>query len=199
MVPLYLDIGGEVDFCSRAGCKNHYVQFDDLVHALNKFYQEYQYPETDFMKDLSVKNISELNIPKNLPEILETGTFLHAYCPYCNRSLIDSNTIKLKIVNDYNEEGFILLSPFLNVYDKISTILIKENKTIRDIRCPHCNESLIRRDKLCEVCNSPVAMVSVSARTKLIDFYICSKEGCKWHGLSDDDENEIKLEDSMEW
>jgi rRNA maturation endonuclease Nob1 len=54
-------------------------------------------------------------------------------------------------------------------------------------------------DKNCEKCGSPVAMIAISARSKLIDFYICSKKGCRWHGLSEDDIEEIKLEDSLEW
>lgn len=33
MVPFYLDMGGVVSICSRAGCKNHTVEFDDLTHG----------------------------------------------------------------------------------------------------------------------------------------------------------------------
>jgi rRNA maturation endonuclease Nob1 len=57
----------------------------------------------------------------------------------------------------------------------------------------------MKTEKTCELCGSPVARISLSARSKLIDFYICSKKGCRWHGLSEDDINEIKLEDSLEW
>jgi len=41
MVPFYLDMGGKVSICSRSGCKNHFVEFEDLSFALRKFYQEY--------------------------------------------------------------------------------------------------------------------------------------------------------------
>lgn len=41
MVPLILDIGGKVNFCSRKGCSNHYVAIEDLYNTLTKFYDEY--------------------------------------------------------------------------------------------------------------------------------------------------------------
>ncbi len=199
MVPLYLDIGGVVEFCSRAGCKNHFVEFDDLAQALNKFYQDYHYPDLFGDKFRSDNVISKTAEDKSVPEIIESGSFLHAYCPFCNRSLIESNTIKLKVLNNTGEEGFLILSPYLNVFSSKSTIFLNENKVVKDIKCTHCGESLIKQGKSCETCGSPVALVSVGARTKLIDFYICSKKGCRWHGLSDEDVNEIKLEDSLEW
>ena len=43
------------------------------------------------------------------------------------------------------------------------------------------------------------AKINVSASSKLIDFYICTKKGCKWHGLSEEDLYSIKLEESDEW
>lgn len=41
MVPLLLEVGGKVKFCSKKGCNNHYVAFEDLYGTLNKFYDEY--------------------------------------------------------------------------------------------------------------------------------------------------------------
>ncbi len=43
MVPFLLDIGGRVSICSRSGCKKHYVAFEDIADAINKFYKEYGY------------------------------------------------------------------------------------------------------------------------------------------------------------
>jgi predicted RNA-binding Zn-ribbon protein involved in translation (DUF1610 family) len=43
MVSLNADIGGRVSLCSRNGCKNHYVVFDDLDTVIRKFYDEYGY------------------------------------------------------------------------------------------------------------------------------------------------------------
>lgn len=36
-------VGGRVNICSRHGCKNHYVVFENLDTAVRKFYSEYQY------------------------------------------------------------------------------------------------------------------------------------------------------------
>jgi methionyl-tRNA synthetase len=41
MVPLMLDVGGRVTICSRKGCKNHYVAFEDINEAVSRFYDEY--------------------------------------------------------------------------------------------------------------------------------------------------------------
>jgi hypothetical protein len=203
MVPLFLDIGGKVAFCSRAGCKNHFVEFEDLSNALRKFYQDYgnhqklnsELKEVDKIKNLNI-NLEELDDSK---EIIETGTFLHTYCPHCKRSINESDMLKMRIINDKNEEGYVFLSPYLNVFTTRSTIFLKEDTVIKDLKCFHCDTSLILTDKKCDICGSPVAVISIGARSKLIDFYICSKKGCRWHGLSEDDINEIKLEDSLNW
>ena len=39
----------------------------------------------------------------------------------------------------------------------------------------------------------------VGATSRLVDFYVCSKKGCTWHGLSREDMNDIRLEQSLEW
>jgi len=91
------------------------------------------------------------------------------------------------------------LSPYMNVFTSESTVYLQEDKPVTDISCPHCSTSLISVNKACEECGSPIAKIFISARTKMINFYLCSKKGCKWHGLSDEDLQDIKLEDSLEW
>ncbi|MBW6461038.1 MAG: hypothetical protein K0B08_10745 [Bacteroidales bacterium] len=198
MVPFYLDMGGKVNICSRSGCKNHFVEFDDLSVALRRFYQEYGFmgrqprpPRTERTPDPDKLKKDEAL------EILETGTFLQTYCPFCKKSLIENDMLKLKIRN--GQEGFLMLSPYLNVFSSKSSIFLSEDKVVSDLQCPHCDQTLILPDKFCEKCGSKVARISVSARTRMIDFYLCTKKGCKWHGLSEDNLNEIRLEDSLEW
>lgn len=201
MVTFVLDIGGKVTICSRAGCKNHLVEFEDLSQALTKLYQDYGYQSKILDQEVPIPREEKL-VKQEVDEdkeIIETGTYLNAYCPYCKHSLNEEDMLKLKIINEKNEEGYVFLSPYLNVFSSKSTIFLQEDKVVNDIKCPHCEESLVLKDKSCELCGSPVAVISISARTKLINFYICSKKGCRWHGLSEDDINEIKLEDSMEW
>lgn len=196
MVPFYLDMGGKVAICSRSGCKNHFVEFEDLSVALRKLYQEYGLAGKDnFKPDREITRIEQPVDEKK--EILESGTFLNSYCPHCHKSLIEDNMLKLKIHN--GEEGFLLLSPYLNVFTSKSTIFLEEDKTLKDIRCWHCNKSLIPVNKSCGKCGSDVVKIEVTARTKLVDFYICTKKGCRWHGLSEDDYYDIRLQDSLEW
>lgn len=41
MIPLTLQLGGKVYICSRKGCANHFVAFEDLATEVRKFYHEY--------------------------------------------------------------------------------------------------------------------------------------------------------------
>jgi len=201
MIPFILDIGGRVSICSRSGCKNHNLEFKDFSQALHKLYQEYEFDRKYTEEEHPVIHKEQI-VPKTeedeSKEILKSGTFLMSYCPYCRKSLIDHNYLKLKITSD-GESGILLLSPFMNIFTSESTIFLQEDKPVTDISCPHCNITLISGDHTCESCGSPIARILVSARTKMINFYICSKKGCKWHGLSDEDLQDIKLEDSLEW
>ncbi|MEZ5198935.1 MAG: hypothetical protein R2764_21915 [Bacteroidales bacterium] len=200
MIPFYLDMGGKVTICSRSGCKNHHVEFEDLSQALRKLYQEYGFRGRKYPKDERDERKSEVEKDKVVDEneeIIESGTFLQSYCPHCRKSLHENDMLKLKIVN--GDEGFLLLSPYLNSFTSKSTIYLPEDKAVTDIRCFHCNTSLVEKEKSCGKCNSPIAKINVSASTKLIDFYLCTKKGCRWHGLSEDDLYSIKLEESDEW
>jgi ssDNA-binding Zn-finger/Zn-ribbon topoisomerase 1 len=199
MVPFYLEMGGKVAICSRAGCKNHAVEFTDLSDALKRLYQEYGFRGRNYPRaeDQPVVRIEKKE--DEFKEIIESGTFLQTYCPYCFKSLIEDDMIKLDITNEANEEGIVMLSPYLNIFTSKSTVFLREHETLNDIRCPHCHQSLKLTDKRCDWCRSPVARINISARTKFIDFYMCSKKGCRWHGLSDEDLYDIKIEDSLEW
>ncbi len=41
MIKFNIEVGGVVSVCSRVGCTNHYVMFDDLTDTLRKFHREY--------------------------------------------------------------------------------------------------------------------------------------------------------------
>jgi predicted RNA-binding Zn-ribbon protein involved in translation (DUF1610 family) len=205
LVSLVLKMGGKVHFCSRKGCHNHNIGFEDITDALKKLYQEYgikggvKYDEHFSNQDKEQIEEEEKTEEEESNEIIKTGTFLHVYCPSCKRTMIENDMLKIKVINDKDEEGFILLSPFLNVFSSKSTIYLPENKVINDLKCFHCDESLIKKEQNCERCGSPIASFVLSARTKMIDFLICSKKGCTWHGLSPKELDEIRLEDSNEW
>jgi ssDNA-binding Zn-finger/Zn-ribbon topoisomerase 1 len=199
MVPFYLEMGGKVAICSRAGCKNHAVEFTDLSDALKRLYQEYGFRGRNYPKPEERPVIKAEKKEDEFKEIIESGTLLQTYCPHCLKSLIEDDMIKLDITNENNEEGVVMLSPYLNVFTSKSTVFLKEHETLKDLKCPHCHKSLKMEEKHCDWCGSPIAKINITARTKFIDFYICTKKGCRWHGLSDDDLYDIKIEDSLEW
>jgi len=199
MVDFNLDMGGRVSICTRSGCKNHAIEFEDLGLALKKLYQEFGFPGKSNPRHPDVhpnqKPIDKIISEK--AEILETGAMLNAYCPHCHKSLIENEMLRLRIISE--AEGDLFLSPYLNVFTSKSTIFLPEDRVVNDLKCFHCHHSLIAEEKNCEKCGSPAARISITARTKFIDFYICTKKGCRWHGLNEDDLFEIRLEDSNEW
>ncbi|KPK81507.1 MAG: hypothetical protein AMS27_15440 [Bacteroides sp. SM23_62_1] len=200
MIPLDLELGGNVSICSRIGCTNHFVKFVDFSFALKQLYIDSGYLERPYDEDMtgSWKPLGMSADEEEKIEVIKTGTFLHTYCPYCKKSLIEKGTIKLKVKRN-GKSGFLMLSPYLNVFTSKSTIYLPENEFIGDISCFHCDKTLILSDEKCKECGSDIARIMVSARKRLFDFYICSKKGCKWHGLSKEDINDIRLEDSLEW
>jgi phage FluMu protein Com len=201
IVSLILDMGGKVSFCSRKGCKNHNIGFEDLTEAMKKLYQEFGFRDKSYNDDyIPLKDVKKpQTVDEENKEIIETGSYLNSYCPHCKKSLITEDMLKLKIINEKDEEGFVMLSPYLNVFSSKSTVYLSEDKTVKDIKCHHCDKSLIMNDIPCELCGSKVAKIMVSARTKMVDFYICSKKGCRWHGVNKKDMEDIRLEDSLEW
>lgn len=201
MATVILDIGGKINFCSRKGCKNHNIGFEDLSNALTKLYQEFGMRGIHHSDEIlhSTEHKKVKTSEEESKEIIESGSFLQTYCPHCKKSLIEADMLKIKVVRKEGESGYMLLSPYLNVFSSKSTIFLPEEESVGDIRCFHCDKSLIVPDKSCERCGMQVAKILVSARTKMIDFFICAKKGCTWHGLSKDDLDEIRLEDSLEW
>lgn len=201
MSTVILDIGGKINFCSRRGCKNHNIGFEDLSNALTKLYQEFGMRGRFYGDDIvHVKEKKKTKTEEEEhKEIIESGSFLQSYCPHCKKSLIEADMLKIKVVRKEGESGYMLLSPYLNVFSSKSTVFLPEEESVGDIRCFHCDKSLMVPNLSCERCGTQVAKILVSARTKMIDFFICAKKGCTWHGLSKEDLDEIRLEDSLEW
>lgn len=200
MIPLDLDLGGTVSICSRVGCTNHFVKFVDFSFALKKLYVDGGYMGRPFVKDMTVP-LREKASPSEEDEqieIMRTGTYLDSYCPHCKKSLIEKGSIKLHVHRE-DKRGFLMLSPYLNVFTSKTTIRIPEDEFIGDLFCFHCHRSLLVEGGRCGECGSEIARITVSARKRLVDFYICAKKGCRWHGLSKEDLNDIRLEDSLEW
>jgi hypothetical protein len=200
MVPLKLELGGDVCICSRVGCKSHFVKFVDFSFALKKLYLEAGHQGRPYLEEMC--RVPKKKEPRTEEEehieIMHTGTFLQTYCPHCKKSLIEDESIKLK-VDRGEEEGYLMLSPYLNVFTSRSTIRLPEDEVMENIRCFHCNKPLVNSGEKCEACGSKVAHLVVGAASRLVDFYVCSRKGCTWHGLSREDMNDIRLEHSLEW
>jgi hypothetical protein len=197
---LELELGGDVCICSRVGCKSHFVKFVDFSFALKQLYLEAGHQGRPYTEDMSLtpKKIEPATEEEIHTHIMHTGTFLHAYCPHCKNSLIEDQSIKLK-VDRGDEVGFLMLSPYLNVFTSRSTIRLPEGEIMNNIRCFHCDKPLVNSDDKCEACGSRIVHLVVGTASRLVDFYVCSKKGCTWHGLSREDLNDIRLEQSMEW
>ncbi len=191
MTTFTLTDGGKVSICPRIGCKNHFLEFDDFSQAIKKLEDKNGYKDTP--------NREVLKESQKNKEIIKSGAFLQTFCPHCRKTLLENNLVRLKINSKDNEIGYIMLSPYLNIFTSISTIFLHEDKVINDILCPSCDVSIIEEVIKCEKCNSPVAKINVVARTKFVDFYICSRKGCQWHGINKQDLHNIELEDSLEW
>ena len=200
MLPLDLDLGGNLCICSRIGCRNHFVKFVDLSRALNHLYIDAGFQERPYVEDMSrpKENEGPKTDAEEMDDLMRTGTFLWTYCPHCKDSLIEENSIKLK-VDRGTKSGFLVLSPYLNIFTSRSTIRLPEDETIEDIKCIHCDHSLIMDEQKCKECGSDTARVMVGATRRLVDFYICSRKGCTWHGVSREDLNAIRLKGSLEW
>ena len=200
MITLDLELGGSVSVCSRIGCQNHFVKFVDFSFALKKFYIDEDHMGRPFVEDMktALADKKPLNEEEEHVEIMKTGTFLHTYCPHCKKSLIENGSIKMHIHRG-EERGHLLLSPYLNVFTSKTTIRIPEDEFIGDLYCIHCHKPLMVEGGKCGECGSEIAKLVVSASKRLVDFHICAKKGCRWHGLSKEDLNDIRLEDSLEW
>jgi glutamate synthase (NADPH/NADH) small chain len=71
------------------------------------------------------------------------------------------------------------------------SIELVEGCAVDDISCPHCGRSLIEQ-RVCEECGAPAARLVIYLNSRLVDFAICTKAGCHWHGVSRADQAKIK-------
>jgi ssDNA-binding Zn-finger/Zn-ribbon topoisomerase 1 len=191
LVPLNIREGGSVRFCSRANCKYHNVKLHEL-----SLIHDYMVGNIDNPNVIDFHNNEEKEAEK---ELIKSGTFLRIYCPHCENGLIEKGSVIFKIKNVKKELGYLLLSPYLNVFHNKSTVYIPEGAVVEEILCPFCEESLFAKDIDCEDCNSPAVEVQVAAIRRMIDFYFCSKKGCHWHNLNPKDMHFVLIQDSDYW
>ena len=125
------------------------------------------------------------------------GTELTIYCPHCHQGLNlyepKSNKTWFRLnIKAGGRKGELFLSPKLDEFERRSSPELKEGQAVEELACPLCQASLIESGAYCGECDSPAARIMISVRSKLIPFYLCTKAGCRWHGISKADELKIK-------
>ncbi|MDX9746689.1 MAG: hypothetical protein WCX84_08805 [Syntrophales bacterium] len=126
--------------------------------------------------------------------IIDTGIFLPCFCPLCSHTLIEDDRVVLDVRRPSGQKGKIRLSPYLNVHESSSTIYIPDDEEVEDIFCPHCHQSLKDTPMQCDECGSAVARFIIRPFYKDIDFFICQKKNCHWHGIGPETKREMELE-----
>jgi glutamate synthase (NADPH) small chain len=127
---------------------------------------------------------------------LKFKTYLNTYCPHCQNSFnVDKKSFKqLEYKAVYKGQSVdLFLSPYLDVFEVEASIPLEKGDLLEDLICPQCHKSLINKEIMCGECGSPVAQVTISAVSRLIPLFLCTKYGCEWHGLTKKDERHIKL------
>jgi hypothetical protein len=190
-IELNLNSGGKVSICSRRGCRRHAIEIDNVKDFLRIANDQYKFGGT-YEENEPVPSI------KAKPEVTKK-VFINSFCPHCKKSLIEDNVKVLKIVNESGEAGMLYLSPYLNIFTHRSDVELSEGLAVKDAMCPSCGKSLVDKNVKCKVCNAPVVRIDVKAMNKVFPFDLCSRKGCKWHGIKEEDLKLMFLEDSDEW
>lgn len=133
-------------------------------------------------------------------KVAKYDSFLHCYCPKCNKRLNEdnneanehSNQIHL-FIKHKDMLGSLWLNPSLDNPEISTDIPMSIDEIHQDIICPHCKSTLVESDKPCESCGSHVAKLTVSAPEKLLPYYVCLKYGCKWHGISAKEQRHVRI------
>ena len=127
-------------------------------------------------------------------KVLSTGTFLHAFCPVCGSNMVQGDWIHFHAADDDGVEGELKLSPRFNVFDKQATMPMRAGDQMRDLRCPRCRVSLIDPVQACERCGAKTVKIKIAAVRLEIHLFICSRIGCRWHGITKEDRQRLILD-----
>ncbi len=137
-----------------------------------------------------------MNKSEEEPKSILAGTELSTFCPHCHQALnvFDPVTrqiwVRLNVSLD-GQKGELLLSPRFDVFDRQADIDLPDGVVVDDLSCPHCGQSLVEQGA-CDECGSPPARLVIYAQSRLVEFSICTKTGCHWHGMSRADRAKIK-------
>jgi glutamate synthase (NADPH/NADH) small chain len=113
---------------------------------------------------------------------------LASFCPRCHKTLnvYDEETKRVWVGLDVDvgaESCDLLVNPRLDEFERVCSSCWTGDAVADDVRCPHCGESLVDRESLCDLCESPVFTVDVSLRTRVAPLSLCTRADCAWHGV----------------
>ncbi len=120
---------------------------------------------------------------------LEQEGDLASFCPHCHAGLdvYDACTRRVWIgltVQVSGETCELLINPRLDAFERVCSSCWNEGDLAEDVVCPHCRASLVEPDRLCTECDAPVFSLEVSVRTRVAPLSLCTRAGCRWHGVS---------------
>lgn len=201
MVDMKLEIGGKFGFCSRFGCKKRNVAFDDLTAALEHFNEiiNQKAPDNFIIEEPPKRPITKEEELAELARMVQNGTYMHIFCPYCRKNLNSNKKLILNISRKDGKCEQVQLYPYWHVLTKKSTIRIPDPETVTDMQCPRCSHTLKLIDELCPKSSNELYLLHVGTFTKLINYYLCIKKDCHWHPLTEDDIQNIVLRSTQEW
>ncbi len=127
---------------------------------------------------------------------LRTGTYLRTYCPACDAELTHGDWVHLTAVAADGSLAVLQLSPRFNVFDKRTALRLQTGTLVEDLRCPHCERSLMSKQESCVACGAPAAGLRIIAYDVAVDLLVCSRVGCTWHGLTGKDRERLDLEEA---
>ena len=151
--------------------------------------------ERDRRKDQDYLEKQEYNVRPQL----KSGMFLHVYCPKCGNSLIQDKSIRVTAETNAGKVGDLELSPYLDVFEHKTALDMHDGEELKDMRCPHCGQSLVHPTRRCGDGGGKTAELSVSAIQTRVPFFICLTQGCHWHFLTTDDAERLIQDSSDEW
>lgn len=131
---------------------------------------------------------------------INRDTYLNCWCPHCDKGLNEGDKAVFQIINNQGQVGISRVSPYLNVLDRESTIHVEDDEELADVRCPHCQVSLIVQDRLCKIDNCKLTGFNVSISNSIkLKLVVCIRRTCRWFEMSEEDNERLILRDSHEW
>lgn len=194
LVTLQMANGGSISFCSRRGCRKHLIEFEDLDLAMRMLHEESDSVLAGPGGGKTHERVFASSSEEAAQSLLRAGTCLLTYCPYCRRSLLAEGAWKFSITRGDGQAGQLYLSPYLNDFTHTTSLPLEEGAVLADLRCFHCNSTLRQPEQPCPRCAAPTATTMVASPGKLIEFRICTRKGCRWHGVSRDDVASVELD-----